>query len=36
MTIIRNIPSLGIAGEAEGRLPLFKSLVEKEEKEIQR
>ena len=36
MTIIRNIPSLGIAGEAEGRLPLFKSLVEKEEKEIRR
>ena len=36
MTIIRNIPSLGIAGEAEERLPLFKSLVETEEKEIRR
>jgi hypothetical protein len=34
MTIIQNIPSLGIAGEAEGRLPLFKKWVEREEKEI--
>ena len=36
MTIIQNIPSLGIAGEAEERLPLFKKLVEQEEKEIRR
>ena len=36
MTIIQNIPSLGIAGEVEERLPLFKKLVEQEEKEIRR
>ena len=36
MTIIQNIPSLGIAGEVEERLPLFKKLVAQEEKEIRR
>ncbi len=36
MTIIRNIPSLGIAGEADEKLPLFKKLIEREEKEIRR
>jgi hypothetical protein len=36
MTIIRNLPSLGMADEAMKRLPLFKKLVEQEEKDIQR
>lgn len=36
MTIIQNIPSLGIAGEVEEKLPLFKQLVEEEEKGIRR
>ena len=36
MTIVQNIPSLGIAGEVEERLPLFKKLVEQEEKGIRR
>lgn len=36
MTMIRNIPSLGMASEFEENLPLFKKLVEQEEKEIPR
>jgi len=36
MTIIRNLPSLGMADEAMKRLPLFAKLVEQEEKDIQR
>lgn len=36
MTIIRNIPSLGMASEAEKKLSLFQKLVEQEEKEIRR
>jgi len=36
MIIIRNLPSLGIASEAEEKLPLIKRLIEAEEKEIRR
>jgi hypothetical protein len=32
--MIRNIPSLGMASGSEERLPLFKKLVEQEEREI--
>jgi hypothetical protein len=36
MTVIRNIPSLGMASEAEAKLPSFKKLIEQEERKIQR
>jgi hypothetical protein len=36
MTVIRNLPSLGMADEAIERLPFFKKLVEQEEKDIRR
>jgi hypothetical protein len=36
MTVIRNIPSLGMAAEAENKLPLFKNLLEQEENAIRR
>lgn len=34
MTMIRNIPSLGMASEAKDKLPLFTELVEQEERKI--
>ena len=35
-TLIRNIPSLGMAREGAGKLPLFKNLIDQEESEIPR